>query len=234
MNYRVASFFSRHLNRQSRLSRFNFRGGFRRRVLCLALILALLSTPGVDIALQQAPALASSAVNSATSSFRDLTGFLEWLFGRKAVPAPVRQETLADRVTRVSKIRVTPAKLVAYIGDTHTFTAVGAGSGGDIVHGVRFNWSSGTTKLQIDEAGRATFLQAGQYTITASAGSAQGSATVLVRPTPRAHQTDGQWRADQESLQTSTTGSVGSEDLLPSLVDKLFPTVHGSLSQGQS
>ena len=131
----------------------------------------------------------------------------------------MRQETLADRLTRVSKIRVVPAKLVAYIGDTHTFTALGAGSGGEVVHGVRFSWSSGTTNLQIDEAGRATFVQPGQFTITAQAGSAQGSATVLVRPTRRPRQNDGQWRADQESLQTSTTGSLGSEDLLPSVLD---------------
>ena len=103
-------------------------------------MLALLSMPGFDLALRQAPVLASSAVNSATSSFRGLTKFLEWLFGAKSSPTPVRQETLADRTNRVSKIRVVPAKLVAYIGDTHTFTAVGAGAGGEVLHGVRFNW----------------------------------------------------------------------------------------------
>ena len=204
----------------------DFYRGIRRKLLCLVLMLALLSMPGVDLALQQAPVLASSAVNSATSSFRDLTRFLEWLFGAKGIPGPVRQETLADRVNRVSKVRVVPAKLVAYIGDTQTFTAVGAGSGGDVVHGVRFSWSSGTANLQIDEAGRATFLEPGQYTITATAGSAQGSAVVLVRPTRRPRQNDGQWRVDQDSLQTSTTGSVDSEYLLPSVVDKLFPTAH--------
>ena len=205
----------------------DFHKGTRRKLLCLALMLTMLSMPGVDITLHQAPVLAASAVDSATSSFRDLTIFLEWLFRRnKAVPAPVRQETLAERLTRVSRVRVVPAKLVAYIGDTHTFTAVGADSGGNVVHGVRFNWSSDSTKLQIDEAGRVPFLEPGQYTITATAGSVQGSSVVLVRPTRRPRQNDGQWRSDQDSLQTSTTGSLGSGDLLPSVLDKVFPTVH--------
>ena len=233
MNFRIVSLPSRRLYHRSLwfLSR-ELRRGVRRKLLCLVLMLALQSTPGFDIALQQAPVLASATVNSATSSFRDLTKFLEWLFGKKAVPAPVRQETLADRLTRVSRVRVVPAKLVAYIGDTHTFTAVGGGSGGDVVHGVRFSWSSGTTNLKIDESGRATFLQPGQYTITAQAGTTQGSATVLVRPTRRPRQTDGQWRTDQESLQTSTTGSLGSEDLLPSVMDTLFPTAHAQGGSG--
>ena len=104
--------FNRHL---LRIRSLGFNRGIRRKPLCLALMLALLSAPGFDIALRQAPVLASSAVNSATSSFRDLTTLLDWLFRRKTVPAPVRQETLADRVARVSKIRVAPAKLVAYI-----------------------------------------------------------------------------------------------------------------------
>ena len=189
MNFRRVSFRSRRSYHGSlRLLSLKFHRGIRRKLLCLALVLSLLSMPGFDVALRQAPVLASSTVNSAASSFRSLSTLLEWLFGTKAVAAPVRQETLADRTNRVSKIRVVPAKLVAYIGDTHTFTAVGAGAGGEVLHGVRFNWTSNQAKPQIDEAGRATFLQPGQYTVTASAGRAQGSATVLVRPTSRPRQ----------------------------------------------
>src|SRR5437016_5167459 len=61
-------------------------------------------------------------------------------------------------------------------------------------------------------------------TITCTAGSVEATARILVRPGRRLRQTDAEWRADQESLPESGTGSVGS--LLPSLLDKLAPTAH--------
>jgi hypothetical protein len=202
---------------------------------CLAIIFALISTPGLNIALQQAPVLASSAVDGTASSLRIIDVFLNWLLGGKGAAPPVRQESLAERKIRVSAVRISPSRLVSYVGGTHTFTAVGRDSSGEVVHGVRFDWESsgGATQVTIDEAGSATFRQPGLYTITGRAGSAQGTATVLVRPGPRPRQTDDQWRADQDSLQTSTTGSLGDDQsILPALLDRLLPTAHAQGGPG--
>ena len=55
--------------RSRQTTSLDFQRGIRRKLLCVVLVLALLSLPGFDIALQQTPVLASSAVNSAASSF---------------------------------------------------------------------------------------------------------------------------------------------------------------------
>ncbi|HKR58723.1 MAG TPA: hypothetical protein VJS64_03230, partial [Pyrinomonadaceae bacterium] len=218
----------RSKNATAQVSRRVFPSGIRRKLLCLAIILTLLSTPGLSIAMQQAPVLASTAVDATASSLRNVGAFLKWFLG-KNVPAPVRQEGLAERKYRVSAVRISPSHLVGYVGDTHTFTAIGTDSSGEIVHGIRFDWESSggtTTQVTINEAGRAAFVQPGMYIITCRAGSAVGTATVLVRPGPRPRQTDEQWKADQESLQTSTTGPLGSDGVFRALLDKLVPTAH--------
>ncbi len=139
-----------------------------------------------------------------------------------AAPAIPRQETLAERIARVSTIRITPYKFVGYIGETQTFTAVGADSTGQVVHGVRFSWeTSNQDKIQIDEAGRATFLQPGLVHIICRAGSAEARAFVLVRPTRRPIQTDLEWRLDQGSLQDSMIGHLNTDNLLASMLDYL-------------
>ena len=59
--------------------------GIRRKLVFLTLVISLLAAPGFDLALRQAPVLASSAVGSAMNSLRDLSTFLDWLFGTKSV-----------------------------------------------------------------------------------------------------------------------------------------------------
>lgn len=49
------------------------------------------------------------------------------------------------------------------------------------------------------------------------------TARVLVRSGRRPRQTDQEWKLDQDALPYSETGTVG---LLPSLLDKLFPTAY--------
>ncbi|HEX8090579.1 MAG TPA: hypothetical protein VF762_17095 [Blastocatellia bacterium] len=101
----------------------------------------------------------------------------------------------------------------------------------EILHGVKFTWeSSDPDKLEIDEAGQATFLRPGLARITCRAGSAQAIAPVLIRPGHHPPQSDSQWQADQNSLGVDGAtiglqgGSGSNEGLLSSMMDKLMPT----------
>ena len=123
--------------------------------------------------------------------------------------------------------------MVGYVAETVTFVAMGADIRGDVVHGAKFTWeSSDTSKLTIDEAGRATLLAAGTVIVTCRAGLSVKTAPVLIRPIRRPVQTDSEWRADQESLVAGagpTTGD-GRPGFLASLVDKLAPTAHAQFN----
>jgi len=140
-----------------------------------------------------------------------------------------RQISMAERTNRVAVITVSPHKMVGYIAETVTFVAMGTDIRGDLAHGAKFTWeSSDTSKLTIDEAGRATLLQPGVVSVTARAGVASGTSPVLIRPTRRRMQTDAEWRADQDSLlgdgrQPTSDGRVG---VLASLMDRLLPTAY--------
>jgi hypothetical protein len=132
---------------------------------------------------------------------------------------------MADRTERVSTITVSPHKMVGYIGETVTFIAMGSDIRGEIVHGAKFTWeSSDTDKLTIDEAGRAALLRPGMVIVTARAGVAVKTAAVLIRPTRRPVQTDAEWRADQDSIVSSTGEQTGVKSVLASLMDRLAPT----------
>ncbi len=135
------------------------------------------------------------------------------------------EDSLADRLSQVAHIRVTPDRFVAYAGQSLIFDAVGTNGAGQTIPGLVFDWeSSDSSKVQIDDTGHATFNGPGMTTITCTAGSISTTARVLVRPGRRPIQTDAEWRADQESLPASGTGGVGV--LLPSLLDKLAPTAY--------
>jgi RHS repeat-associated protein len=146
--------------------------------------------------------------------------------------SPQQPQTLAERSAAVESVRLSPHKLVGYVGDHVTFVGMGVDSGGQPAHGAKFEWeSSDTSELEIDEAGGATLLGPGLVRVTCRAGSASRSAPVLIRPTRRRLQTDLEWRADQDSLSETLTVPTGFIDALPSLLDKLAPT---ALAQGNS
>ncbi|PYT07306.1 MAG: hypothetical protein DMF60_07380, partial [Acidobacteria bacterium] len=87
------------------------------------------------------------------------------------------------------------------------------------------NWeSSDSSSVQVDDSGRARFVSPGLATITCRVGAALAVARVLVRAGRRPRQTDQEWKVDQDSLPDSESGGVGS--ILPSLLDKLAPTVY--------
>ncbi|MEK6300191.1 MAG: RHS repeat-associated core domain-containing protein [Acidobacteriota bacterium] len=191
--------------------------------------------PGPGIAASDVRALASTAVYLTTSPIRYLQPILRLLFGVGTQARP-RRETLADRRARVSQIRVSPFKLVGYAGEGATFTASPSDFRDRTIQGVKFDWeSSDPQKLQIDEAGRATFLQPGRAWITCRAGTASATAPVLIRPGHRPVQSDQDWRNDQNGLDASgnivgqsggssesTVAAAGT--IINSLLDRLTPT----------
>jgi RHS repeat-associated protein len=146
--------------------------------------------------------------------------------------APQRPQTLAERNAAVESVRLSPHKLVGYVGDHVTFVGMGVDGSGQPAQGAKFEWeSSDTSKLEIDEAGGATLLGPGLVRVTCRAGSASRSVPVLIRPTRRRLQTDLEWRVDQDSLSETLAAPTGFIDALPSLLDKLAPTAH---AQGNS
>jgi YD repeat-containing protein len=151
--------------------------------------------------------------------------------------ARARRDGLTDRLAQVAQVRISPFKLVGYTEEGATFTAVGADLFDRTIHGLKFSWeSSDPDKLQIDEAGRVTFLQPGLARVICRAGTAVGSAPVLIRANHRPVQTDSDWRNDQNGLDASgnIVGELGggestvasAKSLLNSLLDKLTPTAY--------
>jgi RHS repeat-associated protein len=222
----------------------------RRKVICLAIALSLLIWPSSRLMLGPLAVLAStvsSTTGSATTSLASMvdslrtTPVVEVPLGPLTVAVPAlfqlsipvsRDLSMAERTARASSVRVTPEKLVAYIGDTVTFVAMGADTQGKPAHGAKFSWeSSDTDKLTIDDAGRAACLKPGSVRVTASAGSASQTASVLIRPTRRPLQTDEEWRADQDSLVGSAGDQPDGKSMLGSVLDHLAPTAY---AQGSS
>lgn len=205
------------------LNRF-LRSGIRRKLLCIILILTLLILPNSDLTLRQLPVMAATTVEFAVGVNSWASSFWNWLFGAK--PSRRQRESLTDRIARVSTIRLTPSKIVGYQGDVVTLNALPSDLSGNTVQGVRFSWeSSDTTKLQVDQTGKATFLNAGLVQIICRAGLIEARAWVLIKQGERPVQTDEQWEADQNSLTESGSTIGGAATVLDSVFSNLIPTV---------
>lgn len=201
----------------------------RRKLVCLVLVLSLLILPLPSQAFTELSSLSSSVFYSYTTPLKAITALSKWLFTAK--PPQARADTLADRLANVATLRVTPFKQVVYQNQSLTFSALPLDSLDRVAQGVKLTWeSSDLDKVQIDEAGRATFLQPGSAQITCRAGNATGSATVLIRPGNRPEQSDAQWRADQATLNriptttssTTTSGASSLGKLIPYLMCDSF------------
>ena len=68
--------------------------------------------------------------------------------------------------------------------------------------------------------------------MTARAGAASQTATVLIKPTRRPLQTDDEWRADQDSLVGSALDGSPDNSFLGALMNRIAPTVHAQSGQG--
>src|SRR5260370_22910791 len=85
--------------------------------------------------------------------------------------------------------------------------------------------------------GVATALQPGLVWLTSTAGIISTRVPILILPGTRAVQTDAQWAADQAKLTPDGTGvsaGGGMGNILPSLIDKLAPTVYAQSGGGDS
>ncbi|HXG66461.1 MAG TPA: hypothetical protein VNO70_15285, partial [Blastocatellia bacterium] len=202
-----------------------------RKVVCLTLILTFLTTPAPGWLLQDLPQVAAHFVALASAEAKKLPDLLKsWLM--RPTPRP-RQETIAERNARVVTIELSPAKFVGYQDQPVAFSAFPTDVFGEPVQGVKFTWEAeDPQKAQIDDAGRATFLQPGLTWIVCRAGFAEGRAPVLIRPGRRPAQTDAQWHADQNSLSASGTTVGGALGWLPALAGKLAPTASAQNNSG--
>ena len=198
-----------------------FRRALHRRVVCCAVALNLLLWPGPGLFTENLLAVASEVLNTRVGSQSYEAYFLGRLFSR--FTARPRRETMADRAAVVANIRLNPMKLVGYENEGSTFTAVPSDFLGRTVQGVKFSWeSSNTATLEIDDSGRARFLEAGLAWVTCRAGTATSTAPVLIRPNHRPRQSDVEWRIDQQRLRVNgeivgqTDGSKGIGSALAS------------------
>jgi hypothetical protein len=176
-----------------------FRRAVQRRVVCCAVAMNLLLWPGPGFIAQDLLALAEQVLNTQIGSHSYEAFVLGRLFSRTT--SRPRHDTMADRASAVARVQINPVKLVGYENEGSTFTATPSDFLDRTVQGVKFSWeSSDTNKLQIDDTGRARFLQPGIVRITCRAGTAIATAPVLIRPNHRPRQSDAEWRVDQQAL----------------------------------
>ncbi|MEK6303815.1 MAG: RHS repeat-associated core domain-containing protein [Acidobacteriota bacterium] len=192
--------------------------------------------PALGYGFSAASALAMQIAKDTIAPVPVAIAWVKRVFRRSAVPQ--RRETTADRTSGVSRISITPAKIVGYIGEQITFSAVGANSAGLTIQGVQFSWaSSDADKLRIDNSGTATLGRSGLVWLSARTPNASARVPVLIRPSERPVQTDLEWQIDQEQLRPDTvitTPGSPSGSVLDSIVDRLVPTAHAQSGGGDS
>src|SRR6185295_17391831 len=167
-----------HFKRLLSYARFNTVAGFfasrlrrllLRQAICIALIFSLLFLPGSSYAFAQPPEIASTLVRISTLPIAPISGIIRKLFAPRTQIR--RKETMDDRARAVARLVVSPNKHVGYQDEGATFTALPIDALGNTVQGVSVSWSSSNTqKVEIDEAGRARFLQPGLAFIHARPG----------------------------------------------------------------
>jgi hypothetical protein len=198
-----------------------------RKLVCLSLILSLLILPSQDTLIQPLSVLASTTIKSVTTPVGYFPALFKWLFAAKPVQHRARKETQAERINAVSRLQISPARFVSYQGQAHKFNALPVNANQQAIYGVKPSWeSSDPEKVQIDDSGKATFVQPGQARIICRVGSVEASVPIQVRLGRRPIQSDAEWHSDQSSLNPeggSSSGATGS--LLRGLMKQLAPTV---------
>ena len=149
----------------------------------------------------------------------------------------------------VASVQVSPSAETIGLGSTLQLTAEAFDENGEAVAGVEFSWeSSDAAVAAVDAGGLVTGVAVGVATITASAGSGQGTAKVTVADLDRAalealyHATDGpNWRnndnwltdaplGDWYGVATDASGRVGTLDLLKNDLTGPIPPELGDLN----
>ena len=115
-----------------------FRRSLVRKVLSSALVVSLVVCPGSALTIKQLPMLASTAFEQASSYSGLGAAVVRWLFG---VNDTERRETPEERISRVSTLLLSPARIVVYQNQMVTFTATGVDFAGRTIPGLSFTWS---------------------------------------------------------------------------------------------
>jgi RHS repeat-associated protein len=214
------------VHRRAPSSRRFYRRNITRKLVCFAIVAALLILPGPSsVAFQQIPVLAANTLDVTYGSMGYVSRFMEWLFSSKSAKP---QENTDIRSSKAADIIINPQKIVGYEGQRISFTAIGKERSGEIVAGTKFTWSSSdTNKLNIDsDTGEATLLNPGRVWVTAATRWISSRVPVHIRAGARPVQSDTEWQNDQDQLRpdgsTATASSVGA--LLDTIGDKFFPT----------
>jgi hypothetical protein len=93
--------------------------------------------------------------------------------------------TVGSGIGAPVSVVVTPHTASIRQGSTQQFTAVALDAQGNVVPGISFSWGSAQISVAVvNGTGLATALSAGTTTITASAGTLSGSATLTVQQGP--------------------------------------------------
>jgi RHS repeat-associated protein len=210
------------------------RRGVRRKVLSFVIVANLLILPLPATYVRGALASASETVRNSVDRLGDTahlaSRFLKNVFRKRKGQAT----SLPGRLASVSAVQIFPAKFVGYQSEMVSFSGAPSDSLSNIVHGAKPIWgSSNTSIIEVSETGQATLLQPGLAWVTCQYGSARSQVPVLVRSGARPVQTDQQWDADQNGLNTDGTVSTGVASASFSvLLDALSPTVHAQNGGG--
>jgi RHS repeat-associated protein len=211
--------------------------GWRRRALCLVLILCPLIVPDAGCAVSAATEIAVQVAKETVAPVPVAIKWFKRLFHSPAKSS--RRQTTADRNANVTNVRITPARIVGYQGQQISFSAIGRNVTGQTIQGVQFTWSSSdANKLQIDSSGSVTLSGPGVVWVSAATSSASSRVPVLIMASERPVQTDSEWQADQEQLQPDgtvvATPGTPTGSLLDSIVEHLTPTAHAQTGGGDS
>jgi RHS repeat-associated protein len=199
----------------------------RRKLLCLALIFSLLILPVQGSLGRQLSVLASTTAHSVSASTSYIPALLKWVFGSPSKKKRAAKLTAAQRLNSVASIEVLPGKFVGYQGQMVSLGALGRNAQGELLQGIKFNWSSSDPdKVRIDDSGQAIFLNEGKATISCQAGNSQSTIPVLIKPGQRPLQSDSQWQADQTLLSRAANSSnaTASSGLFDKLANAIAPT----------
>src|SRR5215467_7692329 len=101
----------------------SYRQNISRRLVCFAMVAALLIVPGPSsLAYQQIPVLAAGTLDVTYGSVGYVSRFINWLFNSKSAKP---QENTDVRSSRAANITINPGKIVGYEGQRVSFTAIG-------------------------------------------------------------------------------------------------------------
>jgi hypothetical protein len=205
-----------------------FQRGRRRRIARIVIAMNLIIWPSPRFAAQGIGVFLSQVSQASAQlavSAREVPVWIRSVFRKKR-----HQDTPSDRLSSVRGLDVSPAKLVAHVGQTMSFAGRPSDFAGRAVQGLRLSWtSSDPNKAAVSDLGLATFLGPGLAWITASAGAISARAPVLVLAEARQPQTDADWDAEQGRL--SIDGSLspsggGFKEKLSSILDNLLPAAY--------